>query len=111
MEILKNRDREVLIQRLIEELPGIRKEMEISAGGIAESIGIEAENYRSIEKGERDMKWSEFMSILFILWSSDAGRGPIEEKDLFPEALKNAMSINRNEHLPSPSTNRRNDGN
>lgn len=111
MEKIKVQDREVLIQRLIKELSGIRRELEISVGGIAERIGIEAEDYRSIEKGERDMKWSEFMSILFILWSSDIGRGIIEEKDLFPEALKNVMSINRNEHSPSPSTNRASDGN
>ena len=110
MEKNKEQDKEVLIQRLIKELSGIRRKLEISVGGIAERIGIEAEDYRSIEKGERDLKWSEFMSVLFILWNSDAGRGLIEEKDLFPEAFKNAMSINRNEHSPSPSTNRANDG-
>ena len=40
------------------------------------------------------------MSILFVLWNNDIGRGIIESKGLFPEALKRAMATNRNEHIP-----------
>jgi len=50
--------------------------------------------------GKRSLKWSEFMSILFVLWNNDIGRGIVEAKGLFPEALKRAMSVNRNAHAP-----------
>ena len=38
------------------------------------------------------------MSILFFLWDDEKGREGVEERGLFPEALKRAMTVNRNKH-------------
>ena len=40
------------------------------------------------------------MSILFVIWNNDIGCGILESKGLFPDALKKAMSMNRNAHPP-----------
>lgn len=53
------------------------------------------------ERGETSLKWSEFLSILFVLWNNDIGRGLIESRELFPDELKKALSVNRNAHSPS----------
>ena len=42
--------------------------------------------------------WSEYMSLLFVLWSDRRSHDIIEERGFFPDVLKNAMSINRNMH-------------
>ena len=39
--------------------------------------------------------------MLFLFWSNALSRVLIEEKRLFPDALKNAMSIDRNAHMPT----------
>ena len=38
------------------------------------------------------------MSILFVLWEDEKGREFVEKRGYFPDALKNAMAINRNDH-------------
>ena len=43
----------------------------------------------------------EYMSILFVIWNDNIGRGILESKGLFPNELKNAMQVNRNEHAPT----------
>ena len=93
-------DRDLLMSRLIDELPGIRETLKVSADAMADKAGIDKERFKLIETGKRSLKWSEFMSILFVMWNNDIGRGIVEVKGLFPEALKRAMSVNRNAHAP-----------
>ena len=40
------------------------------------------------------------MSILFVIWNNDIGRGILDSKGLFPDELKAALSVNRNAHAP-----------
>ncbi|MBQ7678146.1 MAG: hypothetical protein IJT32_07925, partial [Lachnospiraceae bacterium] len=62
--------------------------------------GIDENKIRQAEAGESIFKWSEYMSILFVFWNDDTGRSLIEARGLFPNALKRAMSVNRNAHEP-----------
>jgi len=96
---LKALDRNLLMDRMAEELPTIREQLGISVQKLAPKVGIE-EKLNLVEKGAEKLQWSEYMSILFVLWNNDIGRGIIESKGLFPDALKKAMATNRNEHMP-----------
>lgn len=93
-------DRDYLVGRMAEELLEIREKLGVSAEVLARKIGMEKADLEQSESGKRSLKWSEYMSILFIIWSNDIGRGIIESKGLFPDALKKAMSVNRNAHAP-----------
>lgn len=95
---LKMLDRDALMSRMAAELPEIRKCIGVSVGELAEKTGTDKDALEQTEAGTRVMKWSEFMSILFVLWRNDKGRGIVEAKGLFPDALKTAMSVNRSEH-------------
>ena len=44
------------------------------------------------------MKWSEYMCILFVLWSDERSHELVEKNGMFPNELQKAMSVNRNEH-------------
>ena len=59
---------------------------------------ISAKRLAAIEEGRQEMRWKEYLSIVFVLWSNDAGRGVLEEKGLFPVQLRKAFSVNRNAH-------------
>ena len=97
---LKTLDRALLMMKMAEELPAIREQMGISIGALAPKVGIDEQRLEQMENRTVKAEWSEFMSILFVLWNNDIGRGIIESKGLFPEALKRAMATNRNEHIP-----------
>ena len=93
-------DRDAVMLRMADELPGIRKTLKIKAEDLADKTGIDADRFKDIEDGKQPMVWSEYMSILFVIWNNDIGRGILESKGLFPDALKKAMSMNRNAHPP-----------
>ena len=97
---LKQLDRATLIERMGAELPNIRKQLKVSQDDLAEKTGVDAAKIKSAETGKRALKWSEFMSILFVIWNNNIGRGILDSKGLFPDELKKALSVNRNAHAP-----------
>ena len=100
LDELKLLDREALMERMAAELPAIREKLKVSQEALAEKTGVDAAKIKAAENGKRPFKWSEFMSILFVIWSNDIGKGMLDTKGLFPDALKKALSVNRNAHAP-----------
>lgn len=98
IEKLSEMDRNELMGRMAVDLPVISGEMGTTPSGIAQRTGLDAERVRNIVSGRRKMRWSEYMSILFVLWDDDKGKEVVEEHHLFPDALKEAMKMNRNVH-------------
>ena len=91
-------DRSALMKRLMEELFEISELMGTTTASIVHRAGIEWERFSLIRSGKRRMDWSEYMSLLFVLWSDERSHNIVEERGFFPEELKKAMSINRNMH-------------
>ena len=94
-------DRDALMLKMAEELPKLREALDVSMEALAEKAGVDEERLGQAESGSSILKWSEYMSILFVFWNNDIGRGIVESKGLFPDALKRAMSVNRNAHAPN----------
>ena len=102
-ELLKSitiEDRTAIADKMAKALPGIRKALGISCEELAKKAGIRVSHLLDAESGRGTLLWNEYMSLLFVLWSNEVGKGLIEEKGLFPQALKQAMSVNRNVHEP-----------
>ena len=104
MEELRKVDRKALVDGMAAALPGIREAIGISGGTVASKVGMGARRYDGIEKGRLTPSWCEYMSLVFLFWNNEISRGIIEEKGLFPDAVKNALSINRNAHPPMSAT-------
>jgi len=68
IEKLNGIDRDALMERLASELPWVSGEMGDSIRGIAIRTGLDRERLSLIVSGKRKMKWSEYLSILFVLW-------------------------------------------
>ena len=105
LERLKLLDREALAVRLAEELPDICAQLNVTQEALAEKTGVDEAKIKAAEKGKRLLKWSEYMSILFVIWNNDIGRGILDSKGLFPDELKAALSVNRNAHAPETEAN------
>lgn len=97
---LKQLDRDSLMEKMAVDLPEIRKQLKVSQEDMAEKTGVDAAKIKAVESGKRKFKWSEYMSILFVIWNNDIGRGILDSRGLFPEELKAALSVNRNAHAP-----------
>ncbi len=102
---LRSLDKAALIERMGVELPGIRSQLNLSQDELGKKTGVDAAKIKAAESGKRSLKWSEFMSILFVIWNNDIGKGILDEKGLFPDELKKAMSVNRNAHAPVTKAN------
>ena len=101
MDELEALDREKLITRLKDSLPGIREELNLSCDDMERATGIGAKRIAAIEEGRQEPKWSEYLSIVFLLWLNEGCRGMLDRKGLFPQELKRAFSMNRNAHEPT----------
>lgn len=94
---LQRLDREMLMSRMAAELPDIRKILGISADAVADKLEMDYARYIQIEEGKQELNWNEYMSLLFLFWNNEIGRTIIESKELFPDVLKQAMSVNKYE--------------
>ena len=99
-EALRKLDKAALMERMAAELPDIRGELSVTQEELAGKTGVDAAKIKAAEAGKRRFKWSEYMSILFVIWNNDIGKGLLDRKNLFPDELKAAMSVNRNYHAP-----------
>ena len=97
-EELNKIDRDALMSQIASDLPWVCGEMGHKIGVIGERTGLDSDRLNLIVAGKRKMKWSEYLSILFVLCEDDKGREFVEKRGYFPDALKKAMSVNRNDH-------------
>ena len=86
------------MKRMLKELPEIGGLMGTSVYSISNRAGIDSDRLDLISAGKRKMDWSEYMSLLFVLWSDERSHNIVEERGFFPKELKKAMSVNRNMH-------------
>ena len=101
MQELESLNREELIKKLVQELPKIRKGLRLSQSDMEKATGIGAKRLAAFEEGRQTPKWSEYLSIVFILWANESCRAVLDDTGLFPVELKRAFSVNRNAHEPT----------
>ena len=97
---LETIDKDELIRILIEALPEIREQLGLEYIDLERATNIGAKRLTAFEEGRQKPRWSEYLSLVFVLWTNERGNAIVEEKGLFPEGLRRAFSVNRNEHGP-----------
>ena len=68
---LETLDRENLIHKMTESLPEIRESFQISCESLERATGIGAKRITAFEEGRQVPKWSEYLSIVFVLWANE----------------------------------------
>lgn len=58
--------KDVLIERMTENLPVLRKKANLTQSDIAELIGVSKFTILSIEKKQRKMSWNTFLSLMLV---------------------------------------------
>ena len=98
MQELETIDRDHLVQKLTKKLPVIRDRLGLSCEDMERATGIGAGRLTAFEEGRQMPRWSEYLSIVFLLWTNESSRAVLEDTGLFPTELKRAFSVNRNAH-------------
>ena len=98
MQELEAMDRDQLIQKLTESLPEIRSALGLSFEDLERMTGIGAKRLSAFEEKRQIPRWSEYLAIVFVLWSNEKSRKLLEASGLFPIELKKAFSMNKNAH-------------
>ena len=58
--------REILIDRMTDNLPTLRKKANITQAELAEMIGVSKFTVLAIEKKQRRMTWNTFLSLMLV---------------------------------------------
>lgn len=85
----------------MQALPEIRERFHLSCDDLERATNIGAKRIAAFEEGRQVPKWSEYLSLVFVLWANERCRSVLDEKGLFPMELKRAFSVNRNAHEPT----------
>ena len=94
-------DREKLIDDMQQSLSLIMDKAGWSKDALSKFSGISADKIhmpKNRAKAARRLKWSEYLTLLFIFWKNARVRNIVEEKGLFPKELRSVLSVNRNAH-------------
>lgn len=63
---LSEREKAALIAALTPELAALRMKADISQGDLANLIGVSRQTYGAIERGDRRMSWSTYLSLILF---------------------------------------------
>ena len=58
--------KDILIERMTENLPVLRKKANLTQADVAELIGVSKFTILSIEKKQRKMSWGTFLSLVLL---------------------------------------------
>ena len=63
---ISKEEREVLITKLVDELPVLRTKLGVSQADLAALIDISRQTYSLIETKKRKLSWSIFLSLILV---------------------------------------------
>lgn len=65
-EMMEEQVKEVLISNMTDNLPTLRRKLDLSQEKLAELVGVSRSTITNIENRKRTMPWSLFLSLLMI---------------------------------------------
>ena len=97
---LENIDRTDLVDKMEQALPLVMDSLGLCDTSLSKMSGISQDKIRRArsKKSRYNLKWSEYLTLLFIFWNNDKSRYLVEKNGLFPKELKDILSTNRNAH-------------
>ena len=86
--------RELLISRLVDELPVLRIKLGVSQTEIANLIGVSRQTYSSIETKKRKMSWGVYLSLILVFDNNKQTHNLIRKEGLFPQSIIKNTEVN-----------------
>ena len=90
-----------MINTLIQALPYLRKEFDISQTELAHKVGLSRQMISLIERGKQQMTWTQFLAIVFFFKSNnDFERGKKAVAKKYPNIVEQLLllEVDMNRH-------------
>ncbi|MCI5513286.1 MAG: helix-turn-helix domain-containing protein [Clostridia bacterium] len=84
---MESPEREVLIERMTDNLPVLRKKLRLSQEELAELIGSSRYTIVSIETRKRKMTWNTFLSLILLFDKNDETAILLRALDIYTKEL------------------------
>ena len=84
---MESPEREVLIERMTDNLPVLRKKLRLSQEELAELIGSSRYTIVSIETRKRNMTWNTFLSLILLFDKNDETAILLRALDIYTKEL------------------------
>lgn len=85
--ILSYEEKQKFIDALTNELPALRAKVGISQDDLSRLIGVSRQTFGSVERGERQMSWNTYLSLIMFFDYNRATHQMIRDISAFPEEL------------------------
>ena len=80
-------NKEVLVERMVDNLPVLRRKLRLSQESLAEIIGTSRYTILQIETKKRKMTWNTFMSLLLLFEKNEATAVLLRALGIYTDAL------------------------
>lgn len=85
--VLSHEEKDGFIEALSNELPALRAKVGISQDDLARLIGVSRQTFGSVERGERQMSWNTYLSLIMFFDYNESTHQMIRDISAFPEDL------------------------
>lgn len=82
------RERALLISKLVKELPVLRTKLGTSQDELATMIGVSRQTYSSIERKRRKMSWGIFLSLVLVFDANEATHDILRKEGIYPHLIR-----------------------
>ncbi len=92
-KLLTTAERKTYIAELKKELPFLRLKAGISQDDVANVIGVSRQTYGAIERGDRPMGWSTYLSLIFFFDNKEETHDLVRGTDAFPHKFIDSINF------------------
>ncbi|MBR3597841.1 MAG: hypothetical protein IKL47_12805 [Clostridia bacterium] len=79
--------RQKYIEKMVDNLPMLRKKLGLTQQGLANIIGVSSYTVLAIEKKQRKMTWSTFLSVLIVCLTKEEVRQILTALNIYTNEL------------------------
>lgn len=83
--------KELLIQKMAENLPVLRKKLKLTQGELADIIGSSRHTVMLIESGKRKMTWNTFLSLVLLFEKNESTSVLLRTFEIYTKELENTL--------------------
>ena len=98
---ISEEERNLLISRLVDELPVLRTKLGILQDELASMVGISRQTYSTIETKRRKMTWGTFLALILVFDSNEQTHDVVRKAGLFPQKIVKNAEVSKQEQTIS----------
>lgn len=85
-------EQDILVQKMTENLPVLRKKLKLTQEELAVIIGSSRHTVMQIESGKRKMTWSTFLSLVLLFEKNESTAMLLRAFEVYTPGLENILT-------------------